>query len=330
MRSDAVLQTGPEVIRDNKILKLQSDAFVPRFVVALSAYNGMDYMVEQIYSILNQSGVFVTLVVSVDRSNDGTEQWFEQIVRIDPRVKLLPVGQKFGGAAPNFFRLLREINLDEFDYFSFADQDDIWMPEKLMRAFLQLKSSGADGYSSNVTAFWPSGKRKLINKAQPQRAWDYLFESAGPGCTYVMTTRLARELQFEVRTQVAALQRITFHDWFAYAYARSNGFKWIIDSYPSLLYRQHAANQFGANSGISPFIRRIRQLFSGEAFRQLYYIARAVKLPNAHPVSRMMAGGSLGMICLAMAAPRCRRKGSEQFAFFISCIAGIFIKFPKQ
>jgi len=317
-------------MRASVLEREKGDAVSPHFVVALAAYNGINFIAEQIHSILNQVSVAVTVVVSVDRSRDGTEQWFEQLERSEPRVKLLPVGQTFGGAAPNFFRLLRDINLDGFDYFAFADQDDIWMSDKLMRAHLQLQSSGADGYSSNVMAFWPSGKRKLINKAQPQRAWDYLFESAGPGCTYVMTTRLARELQVAVRTQIDALQLITFHDWFSYAYARSNGFKWIIDSYPSLLYRQHAANQFGANSGVAPLFRRMKQLFSGEAFRQLFYMARSVQLPDAHPVSRMMAGGSLGMIGLAIAAPRCRRKGTEQFAFFISCIAGVFIKFPKQ
>jgi rhamnosyltransferase len=312
------------------LVRVQVTCPAPRFAIALAAYNGMHFIAEQMQSILNQSNVDVSVFVSVDRSCDGTEQWVEGLAVQDHRINLLEMGHIFGAAAPNFFRLLRDIDLDGFDYFAFADQDDIWMPDKLMRAHLQLQSIGADGYSSNVTAFWPSGERKLINKAQPQRAWDYLFESAGPGCTYVMTTRLARELQVAARTQVVTLQRITFHDWFAYAYARSNGFKWIIDSYPSLLYRQHAANQFGANSGVAPLFRRMKQLFSGEAFRQLFYMARAVQLPDAHPVSRMMAGGTLGMISLAMAAPRCRRKGTEQLAFFISCIAGVFIKFPKQ
>ncbi len=302
----------------------------PHFAVALAAYNGMEFIAEQIQSILNQSNVDVSIFVSVDRSSDGTELWVKQLALCESRVRVLDDGHTFGGAAANFFWLLREIDLEGVDYFAFADQDDIWMPDKLIRAHLQLQSSGADGYSSNVTAFWPSGKRRLINKAQPQREWDYLFEAAGPGCTYVMSIQLARALQVAVRTQVDTLQRLTFHDWFVYAYARSNGFKWIIDGYSSMLYRQHSANQFGANSGMAPFIRRIRQLLSGEAFGQLFYMARAVQLPYTHPVSRMMDGGALGMIRLAMAARRCRRKGSEQLAFFISCIAGVFIKFPNQ
>lgn len=47
------------------------------------------------------------------------------------------------------------------------------------------------GYSSNVTAFWPANKRKLVSKAQPQRTSDFMFEAAGPGCTYLLQGSLA-------------------------------------------------------------------------------------------------------------------------------------------
>ena len=43
-----------------------------RVAVLLAANNGVDWIADQIYSILNQRHVDLTLWISVDRHNDGT------------------------------------------------------------------------------------------------------------------------------------------------------------------------------------------------------------------------------------------------------------------
>lgn len=293
---------------------------IPSVAVALAAYNGTAYIAEQVESILRQTGVDVTIFVSVDQSSDGTEAWFQHLAQDEPRVILLDIGQVFGGAAPNFFRLLREMDLDRFDYLSFADQDDLWPDDKLIHAHQQMVIHGADGYSSNFIAFWPTGKKLLVNKAQPQRRWDYLFESAGPGCTYVMCRKLALALQNAARNQREDLVNLVFHDWFAYAFARANGYRWLIDDRPSLLYRQHGKNQFGVNAGAGPFLRRVRQVISGEALAQAALIAQATSLPRGHRVKVAMEDGRWGLLRLAFMARHCRRKRSEQVYFFFSCM----------
>lgn len=299
---------------------------IPSVAVALAAYNGTAYIAEQVESILRQTGVAVTIFVSVDRSADGTEAWFQRLAQDERRVILLDTGQVFGGAAPNFFRLLREIDLTSFDYLSFADQDDIWPSDKLVRAHQQMVIESADGYSSNFIAFWPTGKKLLVNKAQPQRLWDYLFESAGPGCTYVMCRKLALALQKAARNQQEDLANLVFHDWFAYAFARANGYRWLIDKRPNLLYRQHGKNQFGVNAGAGPFLRRARQVISGEALAQAALIAQATCLPDDHRVKAVMDGGRWGLFRLAFMARHCRRKRSEQVYFFFSCmLSAIFM-----
>src|SRR5690606_18556225 len=131
-------------------------------------------------SILGQVSVEVTVFVSVDVSTDGTERWIDQRALEDKRIVILPHGQHFGGAARNFFRLVRDIDFSSFDYVSFADQDDIWFEDKLMQAIDMLRESNATAYSGNVLAFWPDGRRMLIEKSQRQRKWDFLFEAAGP------------------------------------------------------------------------------------------------------------------------------------------------------
>ena len=171
----------------------------PRVLVLLAAFNGMEYLPAQMASILGQQAVAVQVVLSIDRSSDGTEAWVAQLAQQDARVSVLPGGQVFGGAAPNFFRLLSDVDMAGYDYVALADQDDLWHPDKLGRAYQQLQHTGAAGYSGNVIAFWPGGQERLIDKSQPQQPWDFLFEGPGPGCTFVLTQPLALALQAWVR-----------------------------------------------------------------------------------------------------------------------------------
>jgi len=293
----------------------------PRVAVILAAYNGIIYIAEQLESILQQKGVDLQLFISIDKSTDGIEDYLAKLAITEPRLTLLPFGQRFGGAGPNFYRLLREVDLSGFDYVSFADQDDIWHPEKLMHAHRVMIANNAAGYSSNFTAFWPSGKSCLVNKAWPQRSWDYFFESAGPGCTYVLHSSLAVPLQKLVRNADDILFRVDYHDWLTYAFARFNDFYWVIDDWSSMQYRQHAHNQIGVNSGWQPFWRRARKILSGYGFQQSLLIADVIGGSSLPVVQRGLKGGRVGYLWLALQANHCRRKRVDQLWFFISCVS---------
>ena len=299
---------------------LYVDGAVPRFVVCLAAYNGMFFIAEQITSILQQNNVEIHIFISVDQSSDGTENLIEKWAFSDPRLTVLPFGQRFGGAGPNFYRLLREVDLTGFDYLSFADQDDIWHAEKLWRAHTLMSEKNATGYSSNFTAFWPSGQSRLVDKAWPQRTCDFLFESAGPGCTYVLHSSLAIALQQMVRISDERLLRADYHDWLTYAFARTHNFPWIIDSWSSMKYRQHAHNQIGVNAGWRSFWLRVRKILNGYGFEQSLLIADLIDASSLPVVQRGLRGGRLGYLWLALRARQCRRKRIDQLWFFISCV----------
>jgi rhamnosyltransferase len=292
----------------------------PSIAVCLAAFNGVCWLPDQLDTILNQSGVTVIVYVSVDVSSDGTEEWIDQIADKDSRIRVLQHGEHFGGAAKNFFRMIRNIDFSEFDYVSFADQDDIWFPNKLLRAHNILSSIGADAYSSDVEAFWPDGRKLLIKKSQPQTQWDFLFEAAGPGCTYVMRVKLANAIQNLARSNWNDLQAIALHDWFSYAFARAQGYQWYIDDVPSMLYRQHGNNQVGVNVGWRAFIYRARIILSGEGLSQSASIARLVGLKEAPFVLRWTSGNRLGLLFLAIHAIKCRRRVSDKFIFGLSCL----------
>jgi len=293
---------------------------IPSVAVCLAAFNGVRYLPQQMDSIVSQADANVTIFVSVDRSTDGTEMWVANQQTQNPQVVLLPVGDVFGGAARNFFRLLRDIDFSRFDYVAYADQDDIWLPGKLKRAIESLSETGAEGYSSDVVAFWDSGKSRYIRKSYPQRRHDFLFESAGPGCTFVIGQRLALDIQRTVRNDPIAFADIGLHDWFTYAYARAHGYLWIIDNYAGLMYRQHAENQVGVNTGWAAFMWRARQVLNGWGLNQARLIARQVGLQDDSFVRRWSHGGRWGMLTLAMQAPHCRRRPRDQIFFAMSCL----------
>jgi len=290
------------------------------FAVCLAAYNGMAYIAEQIESILLQKNVEFQIFISVDQSTDGTEDRLAEWAVSEPRLTLLPFGPHFGGAGPNFYRLLRDVDLTGFDYLSFADQDDLWRPEKLWRAHSLMSELDAVGYSSNFTAFWPTGETRLVNKAWPQRSWDFLFESAGPGCTYVIHSSLALPLQQLVRNADKKVLRVDYHDWLTYAFARSHNLPWVIDSWSSMQYRQHAHNQIGVNAGWRSFWLRVRKILSGYGFEQSLLIADLVQASSLPVMQRGLRGGRLGYLWLAFRATQCRRKRMDQMWFFISCV----------
>jgi rhamnosyltransferase len=240
---------------------------LPKVAVLMAAYNGMQWIEEQVNSIFAQQEVDVTLFVSVDLSTDGTDQWVRGQAERNNKVIMLPYGERFGGAGPNFYRLIRDVDFSGFDAVSFADQDDVWFSDKLLRACLLLQKGNFDVYSSNVIAFWSDGKQMLIDKAQQQKKYDHFFESAGPGCTFVFNSAPAMNFKYFVINLGITDCVVSGHDWLAYAFCRHNGYKWFIDTKPSMMYRQHESNQAGANYGPRTYIKRFKQV-SKKLYRQ--------------------------------------------------------------
>lgn len=234
-----------------------------KVVVLLASFNGLAWLPSQLKSILNQLEVEVSLYISDDFSVDGTYSYLQQYAIENRRVHLLPKIRKFGSAGKNFYRLIRDVDISGYDYVAFADQDDVWETDKLIGHIRLLNKHSVEGVSSNVIAFWPNGKMKLIYKSQAQRELDYVFESAGPGCTFLMTPWLVNSVKCLLNDTSSVARQVALHDWLAYAVCRASGRKWLIDSTPSVQYRQHTHNVLGANSGAKAKLARINKLADG-------------------------------------------------------------------
>jgi rhamnosyltransferase len=302
----------------------------PKVAVLLAAYNGMQWIEEQLASILAQSAVEVTVYISIDPSTDGTETWCAAYAAEHSEVLVLPTAGSFGGASRNFFRLIRDVDFEGYDFIALADQDDVWHSNKLQRATQAIQARRLDGYSSNVTAFWPDGSTHVLNKAQPQVAWDFLFEAAGPGCTYVMSKQLTDSIKASMHANWQQLQDISLHDWYCYAFARSHGYRWYIDPEPSMEYRQHERNQVGANVGLRPLIARYKTIHDGWWFNQVQLIAVLVGQETEPFVQAWLQLRRRQLIKLSFSAWRCRRRVRDKVFFFGICwVTGLIGKKVK-
>jgi rhamnosyltransferase len=311
-----------------KVLNRQGEnPNMTKVAVLLAAYNGEKWITEQILTILSQKNVNLHIHVSIDLSTDNTYAIVAALAQKYPEIIILPYGQRFGGAAPNFYHLLLTVPVGKYEYIAFSDQDDIWLENKLERAIFVLRDKNVSGYSSNVTAFWENGKKKLIKKDYPQSKHDYMFESPGPGCTFV----LKRELVLSIREYFKlypCIGYLDWHDWVVYAYARANNYKWVIDAFSSIMYRQHSNNQLGVNAGIKAFINRMRSIISGHGINQSIKIIKFLHLENNRFVTTWLKSDMVNYALLAIQSNKCRRKTTDKIFFFFACIMMSIIK-PK-
>lgn len=294
-----------------------------KIAILLTVFNGQRWLEEQLHSILNQQNAIFDLYISDDLSVDNSFEIIKSYSKKFDNIIALPRDTGYGNAAQNFFRLIRDVDFTKYSLVAFSDQDDIWLPNKLHLAIETINREMVDGYSSNVTAFWPEGKTKLINKAQKQMIYDYMFESAGPGCTFVISQKLALAIQELLKKKQTELSTVALHDWFIYAFARSNNYKWYIDPTPTILYRQHATNVVGANTGIKALITRLTKLKQGWYLQQILLVAKELGYQEAEPIKKMVHLGIWDRFYLAIFAHQFRRRLRDQlgFAFFALFLA---------
>lgn len=219
-----------------------------KVAVLLATFNGRRWLPDQLNSILDQRGVEVTVIALDDGSTDGTAEWLAERASADPRIVVLPYDVPSGGAAANFYRLITRAELGGVDFISLSDQDDVWQLDKLSRHVELMRHGGYDAVSSSITSFDASGRRTLIVKSHPQREFDFLTESPGPGSTFLLTPRLVDLVRHVLDVEPLA-SKADYHDSLIYAITRARGWLWYIDSTSSVDYRQHDHNVMGANLG---------------------------------------------------------------------------------
>lgn len=245
-----------------------------KILVILASYNGGKYIKEQVESILNQNAVAVDIKIYDDVSKDDTLEVIKQFCHND-RVQLSINKSPTGSAASNFFNAIKELSdevINQYDYIAFADQDDIWLPNKLNAATEMLVADQSSLYMSNLILWEEKTNNKtIIKKCYPQKKHDFLFEGGSAGCTYVFTSKFCVDLKQNLEIVDFKQWKFFSHDWFVYFFARINEYKVSIDSNAYILYRIHEQNvhgQLNVNS-LYAITERLKLIKQGWYFSQI-------------------------------------------------------------
>lgn len=227
--------------------------------VLLATYNGKNFIVEQVNSIKSQEGIVVDIVCGDDSSKDATVDILHNKF---PELEITINNPGTGSAARNFLRLLEKLDFcEDFEYVAFADQDDIWLPNKLSKAVESLSNTSSSLYCSNLTK-WDmlSGEYSLLKKDFKEERFDFLFEGGSAGCTYVMDKVLALKIVMMLKDVDYMNWKGLSHDWLVYFYARLMKFKVFIDKESYIHYRLHGNNVHGHLNKLS--FKTIQDKFS--------------------------------------------------------------------
>ncbi|EKT4525827.1 glycosyltransferase [Flavobacterium psychrophilum] len=238
-----------------------------KILVILASYNGEEYIIEQIQSILSQKNVDVSISVFDDMSNDSTVEILKK--KFGDLIDIKVNKKASGSAANNFLNAILGLSnklVDEFDYFAFADQDDIWLNNKLERAVEKLKFEKSSLYCSNLD-LWDeeNNYNSIIRKDYPQKKYDFLFEGGSAGCTYVFDKLFCIKLKDSLANINYLNWKFLSHDWLVYFIARINNYKVFIDRECTIKYRIHSQNVHGQMNKftIKAIVARLKILDEG-------------------------------------------------------------------
>lgn len=302
---------------------------MPTVLVLLASYNGARWIHEQLNSILEQEGVELSVLIRDDGSSDTTLQEIRRFAA-DNRIQLARCSPRTGSAAQNFFALLEERPADKFEFVAFSDQDDIWYPNKLSRACRMIQDTGSAAYSSATLARWENGRERLIAPSGSQNSCDFLFEGAGQGCTFVLSAAFYERVRRFISERSEMARGLHFHDWTVYALARSWGLRWVFDSTPTVIYRQHDGNDTGARGSFGGVLRRLALLRNGWYRSQLEQIC--LLCSSAAPEDARIAAWRRVLLqprgyqrtalltCLSLRWGR--RRKLDKLVFTFACLAG--------
>ena len=220
--------------------------------VLLATYNGERFLREQIESLYAQTIKDWTIYVHDDGSTDGTKAILDEYAeKKDNFVVLDYPSQK--GASNNFFSLLKRVNAS---YFFFADQDDVWMSNKMEKCLVRMLQIEKSTISKPVLvccdACVTDEKLKVVSPSLWERSGAYpefltnFNESAATpfvtGCTMLLNKAAKESVLWNVT------EKATMHDAFiTLCVFKACG---IVEPIRESLmyYRQHGENTLGAYS----------------------------------------------------------------------------------
>ena len=234
--------------------------------VLLSTYNGEKYLPQLLDSLIQQTDSDWDLVVRDDGSSDSTIAILQNYKKIfGCRMRIMQDEQKHVGSLRSFEKLLMS---SKAEYCMFADQDDVWLKDKIIHArrCMQLCEAQTgkevpiivysdlfvtDGELNVLGTYrnWVKLRTDLLSSPYQMAVNNYVT-----GCT-MMINRAA------INVSLPFGKHALVHDAVIGLSVCAAGGKIVDIGETDILYRQHAANEVGAvavRSGIPYVWRKIK------------------------------------------------------------------------
>jgi len=220
-----------------------------RVGVILTSYNGSEYIKEQIVSIVQNKYQDFHLYIFDDGSTDSTLEIAEMCQRAYPNRMSIYQNPKNLGVVLNFLEAARRV---PERYVMFADQDDVWFPEKIgdsVRAMERMTAKYGEEEPILVFSDAKVTDEKLNVTAESFHKSNHLnlhhidlshllMENKMMGCTMMMNRPLLNYL-------VDLPEHAKWHDWWlgllAADFGRIGYMHW-----QTMYYRQHGNNTLGS------------------------------------------------------------------------------------
>lgn len=240
--------------------------------VAMTTYNGLPYLEAQLASILNQTSKPKEIVICDDQSTDGTWAFLQGYARQEG-IRVYR-NQTTLGVANNFKKAVSLCTPG--CYIALADQDDVWLPEKLETSshFLRqiddgdkpaLVFSDLELVDASMEPILPSFWGLFNIKMAQESLKSLLFGNFVTGCTILMNAAMARCFA-NMPNHTPAL-----HDHWLALIAYSFGNYYPIAK-PLIRYRQHGKNVTYRTNKRKTLIRKLhenlQQLFNSDTYFQ--------------------------------------------------------------
>ena len=260
--------------------------------VVMATFNGVDFLQEQIESILQQTLQPTEIIICDDGSTDGTKEILKSyatngLIQFYENETTLGVVDNFKKGV-----LLAPVG----NYIAFCDQDDIWMPHKLETLHKELilleqkeqnETRPCIVYSDLILI---DERRNILNKS----FWNELYHDVHEHCLSTLlfgnfVTGCSVMMNAASRSYFLNTPKAILHDvWLAFVGNAIGKIKAI--STPLMYYRQHAQNQnyqLGNSKKTKSSLRWLRfkmLLFKNDYLQNEYFIAKTFLSIYAHEI----------------------------------------------
>lgn len=227
--------------------------------ILMATYNGEEHIKAQLASIFDQTLRDFRLIVQDDGSTDQTlsiVQAYEK--KYQKQIECMRNEFPAGSAKGNFFLMLNRLKqerqagsaLGDREYFIFADQDDVWKPDKLEKLQHRMQAmekkygsatpllvySDLEVVDVHLQTIHKSMQRMMKHRTGAKRLQELLVENDVTGNSLMFNRALL--------DVYAPPKDSPMHDWYLALLAKVYGKTGFLDE-PLTLYRQHDKNSLG-------------------------------------------------------------------------------------